>query len=254
MPTCWNGDLGTDNDHMDHMAYTVDGTVAGDCPSGFNRRVPQIQIFLRLPNYRGTSRDYILSDGNTDLFHVDFLNGWEDGKLAEIIQNCEIEPHEPSYNPPCNCAEQFLTENTNAPGTVCDSDVRTYIRDEATDVVSALPRSNGACVAPIAKSWDVDPPFTCFGTPSDDAVGDDGGEECEDGGGKFFWRKRERNKILKYCSWLSERNPTAINNICKNRVNYTKKRGTVFPPARVMCKSTCDSCGECYENPKSRFL
>ena len=29
MPTCWNGDLGIDGDHISHMAYTEDGYVAG---------------------------------------------------------------------------------------------------------------------------------------------------------------------------------------------------------------------------------
>ncbi len=28
MPTCWNGELDSD-DHKSHMAYTVDGYVAG---------------------------------------------------------------------------------------------------------------------------------------------------------------------------------------------------------------------------------
>ena len=90
MPTCWDGvELGDNNNHKDHMAYSVDGTVAGRCPLGFNRRLPQVQLFVRVNNYKGADRRYQLSDGASD-FHVDFFNGWQEGKLQEIIDNCII--------------------------------------------------------------------------------------------------------------------------------------------------------------------
>merc|ERR1712048_194757 len=109
MPTCWNGDLGIDNDHMNHMAYTVDGSVAGACPDGYDRRLPQIQLFLRIHNYRGSTYQYVLSD-EKDVFHIDFMNGWREGKLQEIIDNCPVVGSgNDGYNPPCNCDDGFLT-------------------------------------------------------------------------------------------------------------------------------------------------
>ena len=62
MPTCWNGNLGIDNDNKSHMSYTVDGMVAGDCPEGYDRRLPQIQLFVRIKNYQGKKYRYTLSD------------------------------------------------------------------------------------------------------------------------------------------------------------------------------------------------
>ena len=165
MPTCWNGNLGIDNDHINHMAYTVDGSVAGACPPGFNRRLPQIQLFVRISPYKGGT--YVLSD-ESDVFHVDFMNGWKEGTLQRIIDECPVaEGTEMDYNPPCNCAEEFLTVNEQSAETpVCDNDVRNYIVNEATDVVNVLPR--GTCSGPsiIDKSWTVDPPFNCNSPPN----------------------------------------------------------------------------------------
>ncbi len=163
MPTCWNGDIGIDNDHVSHMKYTVDGAVAGACPTGYNRRVPEIQLFIRINNYEGNTNRYTLADENS-VFHVDFMNGWQEGKLQDIVDNCPIVGDgTEGYNPECNCVDQFLTENINPSGTVCDSDTRKFIIDEATDIVNMLPR--GTCQGPqlISKSWDVNPIFNCSG-------------------------------------------------------------------------------------------
>jgi len=163
MPTCWNGELGIEGDHISHMAYTEDGYVAGACPPGFNRRLPQVQLFVRIAPYLGG--EYVTSD-ESDVFHVDFMNGWQDGVLQNIIDNCPvIRDGEAGYNPPCNCAEEFLTENENPSGLVCDNDVRRYIVNEATDVVNSLPRGTCQLSNVITKSWDVDPPFVCDDSP-----------------------------------------------------------------------------------------
>ena len=171
MPTCWNGELGDTNDHKSHMAYTVDGTVAGDCPAGYNRRLPQVQQFLRINNYKGGK--YQLSDGGSH-FHVDFFNGWREGKLQEIIDGCPYFPGQEvdEYNPECGCTPRednfdFLTWNDNVHAPACDSDVRRLIIDEATDVTTSLPRD--ACQGPPLKekSWDFlsEDLFTCEDLP-----------------------------------------------------------------------------------------
>lgn len=235
MPTCWNGDLGIDNDHKSHMAYTVDGSVAGDCPSGFNRRLPQVQLFVRINNYQGASHSYTLAD-ESNVFHVDFFNGWQEGKLKDIIDNCPVEDGDHGYNPPCNC-DQFLTPNTNVRGQVCDSDIRNYIVDEATDVVTQLPR--GTCAGPPlkAKSWDIDPPFTCVSTASleDD---DTDPAECEDSpltfkvniNGKRRWRD---------CAWAAEKS--------------TRFRCGLDEAVQTMCPFTCDTCDECVDSSTPKF-
>ena len=172
MPTCWDGQsLGDDNDHKSHMAYTLDGNVDGECPSGFNHRLPEVQLFVRINNYEGGT--YQLSD-SSDVWHVDFFNGWQEGKLQDIIDNCELDSSEDfGYNPPCACTpdsdeSNFLTAVEDVAGPVCDVDVRELIIDEATDVVNTLPV--GSCEGPplIPKSWDqiTDDLFDCQATPT----------------------------------------------------------------------------------------
>lgn len=89
MPTCWNGELGDTNDHKNHMAYTLNGEVAGECPQSHPRRLPEIQLFVRIPNYKGGK--YQLSDGSTE-FHFDFFNGWsvstESAEIAFVALSC----------------------------------------------------------------------------------------------------------------------------------------------------------------------
>ena len=257
MPTCWNGQLGKDNDHKDHMTYTVDGSVAGDCPAGFDKRVPQIQLFVRIENYKGKLYDYVLSDENT-VFHVDFLNGWEEGKLQDIIDNCPASGDELTYNPPCNC-DQFLTPNTNVGGTVCDSDVRSLVIDEPTDVVSALPR--GGCVGEvIPKSWTGDPPLTCQPEPPvEDDEEEDDNNQCTDGNGKFVLKKKFKTGklILKRCKYFENRSAKFISRKCKNKVNYEidpRDEEKIWRPPQAVCLAACNSCGDCYQNNKSKFL
>jgi hypothetical protein len=159
-PTCWDGvELGDTNDHRNHMAYTVDGSVTGPCPNGFNHRFPQVQLFLAIRKYKGATVQYQLSHSSSE-YHIDFFNGWKEGKLQEIIDKCEPDPNQQigEVNPGVRCSpnvgdNRFLTESFWK-GSMCDKDVRTLIIDEQTDgVTGLLPR--GSCTGYlIPKSWD----------------------------------------------------------------------------------------------------
>eukprot|EP00551_Chaetoceros_affinis_P012975 CAMPEP_0203676152 /NCGR_PEP_ID=MMETSP0090-20130426/23578_1 /ASSEMBLY_ACC=CAM_ASM_001088 /TAXON_ID=426623 /ORGANISM="Chaetoceros affinis, Strain CCMP159" /LENGTH=234 /DNA_ID=CAMNT_0050542597 /DNA_START=204 /DNA_END=908 /DNA_ORIENTATION=- len=192
------------------------------------------------------------------------MNGWQDGVLQNIIDNCPvIRDGEAGYNPPCNCAEEFLTENSNPSGAVCDNDVKRYIVNEPTDVVTTLPR--GTCNGPsvITKSWDVDPPFACddspipapaptptvpnpnpnptppFPTPTLPAPtptvpaptpdDDDNGNECSDSPFEFVFRGEFVN-----CAWVEGEG------FCSNA------------KLSEMCPFTCGTCDECADS-RSRF-
>ncbi|GFH53475.1 hypothetical protein CTEN210_09951 [Chaetoceros tenuissimus] len=182
MPTCANGDSDSP-DHKSHVAYTLNGEVAGPCPTSHPLRLPQVQLFIRIGNYRGAEVDYVLAD-ERDVFHVDFMNGWQErdgvSVLQNIIDNCPIEDQgNPSYNPPCTC-DQFLTQNTAATGAMCDSDVRTLIADEATDIVSQLPRKSSSNTSMIPKSWPDDPSLSCTPTVPENPNEEEEEEEPED--------------------------------------------------------------------------
>ena len=180
MPTCWDSSKGIGtNDPITHVAYTLDGTVSGPCPAGYDKRLPQVQLFVRIANYQGGT--YQLSDG-LDVFHVDFMNGWEKGKLDQIMAGCP-KTGATGYNPPCDC-DQFLTFNNQASGRVCDADIRQHIVDEETTVVTGqLPLStNSPGVSVVPRSWadNADPPFTCFEEPGTNFEGDGDGEGDDD--------------------------------------------------------------------------
>ena len=171
MPTCWNGEEDS-YDHKSHVAYTTNGLVNGDCPPTHTRRLPQVQVFIRIPSYRGASYKYVLSDGNSIPgklrsyhFHTDFFNGWEEGKFQEIMNNClpSSNQEDGDYNPPCDCTPDSedstydggLTINTNVPETVCDADVKRLIVDEEIANTANLPVYSESCQGAqlIQRSW-----------------------------------------------------------------------------------------------------
>ena len=234
-PTCWDGvSLGDDNDHRSHMAYTTNGMVDGPCPSGFPVRLPEAQIFVRINGYDSTNKRYQLSDASNE-FHADFFNGWREGTLQNIIDNCETDTSDDfGYNPPCACTpdgefnptNQFLTTNNRVASRVCDIDVRELIIDEATDVTNTLPM--GSCEGPALKpkSWTQitsdlfdcavtpvsSPTVAPVATPTDPS-------QCQDEASFVANNGRTRD-----CNWVANR------------------MGRRCPKYDTYCPVTCDTC------------
>lgn len=207
-PTCWDDSkgLGDTGDHVSHMAYTVDGTVAGACPEGYNRRLPQIQLFVRILDYEGgkhTFSDNTLR-GDREVFHADFMNGWDEGVLEDIVENCEPFPGEDpdDYNPECAC-EQFLTRksdllvfdteegrNDAEAANICPIDVRRHIVDEKIVFgVGGLPR--GSCSAPliegVAPSYVNECGLTYIPNTFDESACEDGSADDSEDGSMSSW-------------------------------------------------------------------
>lgn len=217
MPTCWNETKGIGvDDPFGHVAYTLDGTVGGDCPDGYDKRIPQVQLFIRINNYKGGT--YQLSN-DSDIFHVDFMTGWQEGKLTEIIEKCEPSG-DPGYNPPCGC-DDFLTESTSPAKAVCDTDVREHILDEATNVVTLLPRASNSDLEMVPKTWDVDPPFECKHP----------GVPCADSTLGFRFRRQ-----MLSCEDVSDKLA-----LCKKET------------IKSHCPQTCNSSSWCNKDSRSRF-
>ena len=117
-------------------------------------------------------------------------SGWKEGKLQELIDTCEPDRNVEAgaFNPPCSCAEENLTKNTEMAGAVCDSDVRRLILDEAIDVTPLLPAGQCQGATLIQKSWNqlADSTIQCTldpGTPInfDEEEDGNGGDGDEDG-------------------------------------------------------------------------
>ena len=85
MPNCWNGTLWSPDDN--HVTYTLEGTneAFDECPTGYFR-IPQLWIFVEMIGYKGGR--HVFADNSQNL-HIDYLNGWQDGKLAEALASCD---------------------------------------------------------------------------------------------------------------------------------------------------------------------
>lgn len=74
--------------------------------------------------------------------------------------------------------------------------------------------------------------------------------KCEENENETFLLKINKSgkENVKTCLWLSKKGAKKTEKICKNKVIYGS-----FGPAQTVCQFTCESCGACYENEKSKF-
>jgi hypothetical protein len=113
-PSCWNGNTAVTgvDDSADYKYPHQNGHPTpenGDCPVGFEKRVPMIflEIGLDMKQYAGRfTGNLVLSSGDTTGYglHADFvsplhvhacrltrqINGWSPGTLQDAISNCWI--------------------------------------------------------------------------------------------------------------------------------------------------------------------
>jgi len=90
-PSCWNGkDVDSDN-HKDHVAYP-NLVMTGDCPSGFETRVPSLfyETIWDAQDFVGKDGEFVLSNGDPTGYgyHGDFINGWEEEFLQQAVNTC----------------------------------------------------------------------------------------------------------------------------------------------------------------------
>lgn len=81
-PSCWDGTSLDSADHRSHMAYPR----MGRCPSAHPVAVPAITLIYRYPPIVGSS--VVLASGGQLTAHADFLNSWEQGTLATLVDGC----------------------------------------------------------------------------------------------------------------------------------------------------------------------
>jgi hypothetical protein len=137
-PSCWNGELDSDN-HMDHVAYPADRR-NGACPEGYEQRLPAVfyEIIYQTPLFKGLPGDFVFSNGDAsgNGFHGDFVNGWEDGVLQQVIDS-----------PVCTGfgslgqAEEcpLLKLKGEAECVACKMEIPEILQHEPYELVNALP-------------------------------------------------------------------------------------------------------------------
>merc|ERR1719399_399589 len=104
LPNCWDGiSLDSPPSHTDHVAYAEGSEFDGPCPASHPIKVPQIQLFFRILDYDGGWHTF--ADGS-DVFHSDYVSGWDESFLQNMLDNCENEGVAAQPNFFC---EEFLT-------------------------------------------------------------------------------------------------------------------------------------------------
>ncbi len=155
MPECWDGvSLSSPPSHTDHVAYAVDG----DCPQSHPVKVPQIHLFFRIMPYDGGWHTFADDSG---VFHADYVSGWDEGFLQNLLDNCNNEGDGAMPNffcedmltyrdapkctdeNTCDFGDPALLEKIKAFQPSPPLDIQGSIIAEETQTISALPR--GTC-------------------------------------------------------------------------------------------------------------
>jgi hypothetical protein len=82
-PDCWDGVHLDSDDHVSHMARSADGA----CPASHPVAVPQLLLAIGYP-VTGGGHELSLASGSLLTGHADFLNGWDEQKLATEVADC----------------------------------------------------------------------------------------------------------------------------------------------------------------------
>jgi Domain of unknown function (DUF1996) len=78
-PNCWDGRRLDSADHDDHMAYAS----GGRCPSSHPEEVPALSLVIYYGVAGGQNAE--LSSGGRFSAHADFMNAWDQGTLAALV-------------------------------------------------------------------------------------------------------------------------------------------------------------------------
>lgn len=162
-PNCWDGVNLDSDDHMQHVAYSLaeetEDLPGAPCPETHPVRLPLINFFVRILNYDGGLHTF--SDGS-DIFHADYVSGWDDKHLQSMLDNCEetndfVTTEEGGFceewltyrlRPDLEAESQFIKDLQNIqPPNALDT---TYLTNEAVNNVVKLPR--GECEGELL--WD----------------------------------------------------------------------------------------------------
>ena len=87
-PDCSNGQADS-TDHKSHMAYSqpaADGSGRWVCPSTHPTHVPRLSLKYRFATTGGPGVSLVTGDMSTT--HADFMNGWDEERLAELVRDC----------------------------------------------------------------------------------------------------------------------------------------------------------------------
>jgi hypothetical protein len=79
-PDCWDGERLDSPSHKSHMAYSSSGL----CPRSHAVAVPALSLFVLYPVSGGPTTG--LASGGPFSGHADFVNAWNQAKLAGLLR------------------------------------------------------------------------------------------------------------------------------------------------------------------------
>jgi hypothetical protein len=87
-PDCSNGQADS-TDHKSHMAYSqpaADGRGQWVCPATHPTLMPRLSLEYRFATTGGPGVRF--SSGDMSTAHADFMNGWDEERLAQLVRDC----------------------------------------------------------------------------------------------------------------------------------------------------------------------
>ena len=120
-PSCWDGHSLDSSNHISHMAYPRPdgGWEAGSCPSSHPVRLPTLfyeALYQTQDVFQpGDELFYSFGDYSGYGFHGDFVMGWEDGVIDELIDYC-------TYNDGMSsqCNAEIIAGKHGGPNPSCE--------------------------------------------------------------------------------------------------------------------------------------
>jgi hypothetical protein len=85
-PDCWDGRNLDSADHKSHVAYAMREGGKWVCPRSHPVLLPVLRLEVAYESSGGP--DVRLSPGDIDAGHADFMNGWDQETLANLVREC----------------------------------------------------------------------------------------------------------------------------------------------------------------------
>ena len=140
-PSCWDGVNLDSANHTTHVAYPS-RLRNGDCPSGYPIRLPTLfyETIYPTAQFRGVPGQFVFANGDPtgNGYHGDFINGWDDGVMQQVIDH-------PLCTGPASSGNQwqcpvFNLKSLDGPGTTdCKVDTPEVLQSEEVNYVQMLP-------------------------------------------------------------------------------------------------------------------
>merc|ERR1712079_311415 len=127
------------------------------CPASHPGKLPEIHLYVRVLGYEGGAHTF--ADG-TDIFHSDYMSGWDETELQRVLDNCE-NPSE-AANPDAFCSDWLTFRGKGKVEGVQTEDDK--IRSDLEDIQPPLIDIKGTISAEEVTNVSELPSGSCTGT------------------------------------------------------------------------------------------